>query len=304
MSLPGTQEAQPRTAAPPPSAFRDYVALTKPGVSIMVTVTTAAGYALAGGGPIDPVRLAITVVATALAAGGSSALNMVLEAELDARMKRTVQRPIAVGRISPTQGLALGVALASVGLLALHFGVGTLPALLCASTLASYVFLYTPLKTRTSLCTVVGAVPGAIPPLIGWAAARGELAAPAWVLFAIVFLWQIPHFLAIAWKYREDYARGGFMMLPVLQPDGGSTSRQTVVYTAALLVVALLPLPMRIAGPTYFVGAFLLSLAFFGLAVRFALLRSDRSAKHLFLGSLLYIPAIFGLMLFDRMPPP
>ncbi len=299
MTVVGAPEATATSAT-----ARDYVALTKPGVSFMVMVTTAAGYVLAAPGRIDAGILILAVAATGLAAGGSSALNMVVERELDARMRRTVKRPIAGGRLTPTQGLAAGVGLSSIGLLALLFGVGTTPALLCAATLGSYVFLYTPLKTRTSLCTVVGAVPGAIPPLIGWAAAGRELTAAAWVLFAIVFLWQIPHFLAIAWKYREDYARGGFMMLPVVEPDGGSTSRQTVAYTAALLLTALLPVPLRIAGPVYFAGALLGSLAFFGFAVRFALQRSDASARHLFLTSLVYLPVIFGLMLFDRIPPP
>ncbi len=289
-------------ARPPTSGLRlaDFFIVAKPGVSIMVVLSALAGYVMAAGRVIEPGHLLLTLLGTALAAGGAAALNQVVEYQLDAKMKRTMFRPVAVGRLSPDLGLAAGVILTCLGLATLVLQGDLLAGVVCAATTASYVFVYTPLKTRTSLCTVIGAVPGALPPLIGWAAAQHALPAPAWVLFSILFFWQIPHFLAIAWKYREDYARGGFLMLPVIEPGGGSTGRQAVVYAAGLLVASLMPLPMGMAGPVYFVGAFLAGALFFAAAVRFAILRTDRSARSLFLGSLAYLPVVLGLLVFDR----
>lgn len=288
------------TVAPVPTRTQDCLTLTKPGVTVMVMITTLAGYVLGLRTEVDAWLLFVSVTATGLASGGAAALNMVVERELDALMRRTRGRPLPDRRLEPEHGLAIGVGLSSVGLLALSFLVNPLSGLICAATIVSYVFVYTPLKTRTTLCTVIGAVPGALPPVVGWTAARGELGPGAWVLFAILFFWQIPHFLAIAWKYRADYARGGYAMLPVVDPGGASTSRQAVVYCGGLVMSSLLPLPLHMAGLFYFAGALICGLAFLHASVRFALLRSDASARRLFFASLIYLPVVLGLLLLDR----
>ncbi|HVC65812.1 MAG TPA: heme o synthase, partial [Candidatus Dormibacteraeota bacterium] len=245
-------------------------------------------------------RLAAALAGTALVAAGASCLNMVLERRTDSLMLRTRNRPLPAGRLHPPEALAWGLALTTSGLILLAWRTGALAAAVAFATWASYLFFYTPLKTRTSLSTIVGALPGALPPVIGWAAARGRLEPGAFVLFAIVFLWQIPHFLAIAWIYREDYARGGLPMLPVLDPDGRLTGRQAVANTLALLLVSLAPTAAGIAGWSYFVGAVVLGVGFTAVAVRAAVLRTPRAARWLFVASILYLVSLCALLLADR----
>jgi protoheme IX farnesyltransferase len=282
------------------SAAADYIELTKPRITLMVVLTAFVGYALGATGNVLTGRLAATLVGTALVAAGASSLNMVLERRTDSLMLRTRTRPLPAGRLRPPEALAFGLALTTTGLALLAWRTGALAAAVAFVTWASYLFLYTPLKTRTSLSTVVGALPGALPPVIGWAAARGHLEPGAFVLFAIVFLWQIPHFLAIAWIYREDYARGGLPMLPVLDPDGRITGRQAVANTLALLLVSLAPTAAGIAGRAYLFGALALGLGFTAVAVRAAVLRTPRAARWLFVASILYLIALCALLLADR----
>jgi protoheme IX farnesyltransferase len=238
----------------------------------------------------------------AFAAGGTLALNQYLERDVDAQMKRTRLRPLPDGRLQPKQALVFGVAIAGCGVLYLAFFVNVLSAFVTAFSVGSYLFLYTPLKRKTSLCSVVGAVPGALPPVIGWGAARGELGLEAWVLFGILFLWQIPHSLAIARLYRDDYARAGIKVLPVVEPDGGSTGRQIISNCLALLAVGLLPTLIGLAGTVYFFGAIVLGLMFLGCGIALAISRSEASARLLLFASLVYLPAQLGLMALDKVP--
>lgn len=281
----------------------DLAELVKSRIAGMVAVTCAAGFVLGSAGAIDGVLLAHALVGTTLVAMAGGALNQVLEREFDARMERTSDRPIPGGRIGADAALALGALLALTGLAQLALAVDLLTALLGAATLAGYLFVYTPLKRVTSLATVVGAVPGAMPPVMGWTAARGELDAGAWALFGILFLWQLPHFLAIAWMYRHDYARGGFPLITVDDPDGRRTGRQALLWAAALVPVSLAPAALGLTGVIYFLGALSLSLAFFGAAVAFARARSHPAARRLLLVSVLYLPAILAVMLADRAAP-
>ena len=280
----------------------DFLALTRPRVVVMVLVTTLVGFYLASVGTPDYVRLVHTLIGIALAAGGTLALNQYLERDVDARMKRTRLRPLPDGRLQPIEALGFGVAITGVGLLYLALSVNVLSAFVTAFSVGSYLFLYTPLKRKTSLCSVVGAVPGALPPVIGWGAARGELGLEAWILFGILFLWQIPHSLAIARLYRDDYARAGIRVLPVVEPDGGSTGRQIVSNCLALLAVGLLPTLIGLAGPVYFVGAIVLGLMFLGCGILLAISPSEASARLLLFASLVYLPAQLGLMALDKVP--
>ena len=223
-----------------------------------------------------------------------------IERFYDARMERTRLRPMADRRLQPVEGILFGAAISAAGLGLLAFGVNVLSAAVAASTLLTYALIYTPLKPRTSFATVVGAVPGALPPVIGWAAATGTLSRGGWVLFGIVFLWQLPHFLAIAWMYREDYARAGFPMLPVIDPDGRSTARQALAYAAALLPMSLAPTLAGMASTSYFVGALILTLLFLGLAVRFAMTRHRTDARLLFFASITYLPLLWIPMIAGR----
>jgi heme o synthase len=292
------QAAQALTV--PATRVADFVELTKPRITFLVLVTTAVGYALGVGSNFHPAVFVALLVGTALVSGGASALNQWAERDADARMNRTASRPLPSGRLAPADALAFGLAISAAGLVVLAGAVNRLAALLALVSLSSYVLAYTPLKRVTSLCTVVGAVPGAIPPLIGWAAARGSLDREAWALFAVLFLWQLPHFLSIAWIYREDYARAGFPMLPVADPQGGATARQTVAYAAALIPVTLIAGAYAAAGTTYLWGALALGAAFVGFALVFAIRRSVRAARWVFLASVLYLPAVLGLMVLDR----
>jgi len=251
-------------------------------------------------GPIDWGLAAHLLAGTALACAGTSALNQWWERDLDARMHRTRTRPLPAGRLTSERALAFGIALSIAGLFELALFVNLLSALITAATLVSYVFVYTPLKTRTWLCTVVGAVPGALPPLVGWAASRGALGPGAWSLFAILFVWQLPHFYAIAWMCRDDYARGGFPMLPVVDRTGTATTRHIVAWSLALVPVSLLPALLGLEGAWYATGAVALGLAFVGLAAILAAHRTLPHARRVFLGSVLYLPLLFGLLLFDK----
>jgi protoheme IX farnesyltransferase len=242
------------------------------------------------------------LLGTALVCGGTSTLNQVWERDRDARMRRTAQRPLPAGRLGAGEAQLFGVSLAIAGLLELALFVNLLAALVAAATLALYLFVYTPLKTRTWLCTVVGAVPGALPPVIGWAAARGTLDAGGWALFLILFVWQLPHFYAIAWMYRDDYARGGFPMLAVVDPDGIGTGRQIVSWTAALLPASLLPALMRLSGPLYAGGALVLGVAFVVLGLSLAARCNAPRARRVFLWSILYLPALLVLLVVDKLP--
>jgi protoheme IX farnesyltransferase len=282
-----------------PSRTADFLELTKPRITALVLLTAAVGYAVAGRGSFDAPRFVLFLAGTALLCGGASALNQYVERDADARMVRTNRRPIPAGRVRAEEALRFGLALCAGGLLALS-AVNVPTLLLGAVSVLSYVLAYTPLKRVTSLCTIVGAVPGALPPLMGWTAARGEVNAAGWGLFAILFLWQLPHFLAIGWLYREDYARGGFPMLAVTDPDGRASGRQMVLYTTALLPVTLAAGVLASAGTGYLWGAVGLGLAFLGCAALFARSPSSGAARRVFLVSILYLPVLLGLMVFDR----
>jgi protoheme IX farnesyltransferase len=281
----------------------DYVALTKPRVVMMVLVTTLVGYYLGSDGTPQPLlRLVHTLLGTALAAGGTLALNQYMERDLDGRMERTRRRPLPDGRVLPAEALVLGVGLLASGLLYLVAAVDAPAALVTTTIAVTYLLLYTPLKPLTSLCSLVGAVPGALPPVAGWAAARGTLGPEAWVLFAIMYLWQVPHTLAIGRMYRDDYARAGIQVLPVIDGDGRSTARHAVVNCLALLPVALLPTLLGMAGAVYFATALLLGLAFLWAAIRLARTRSLPDARRLLVTSLVYLPVLLGTMALDKLP--
>jgi len=278
----------------------DLVELTKPRITFMVVLTAAVGFILPHQGPLPLALFFHALLATGLVASGASALNQVMERDADARMRRTANRPLPSGRLSPDAGLATGVALSVIGVLYLALAVNLLTALLGVTALVGYVFVYTPLKRVSSISTIVGAVPGAIPPMMGWTAVRDAIEPGAWVLFGILFLWQLPHFLAIAWMCREDYARGGFPMLSVLDPDGGQTSRQSILWAAALVPVSLLPTVLGLTGAVYFAGTLIAGLLFLGSTFLFSRSRSHGAARWVLLVSVLYLPAILGVMLVDR----
>ncbi len=293
-----------RSTAAPTLAVRsrgaDYVALAKPRLNMLVVASASAGYVMAGGDAGSVPTLFWMIIGTGLVAGGASAFNQIIERGRDGLMQRTRMRPLPDGRLTTGEALAFGTLLSAAGLLILTAGVNVLAAGVALATLASYAAVYTPLKPHTSFSTVIGAIPGALPPVIGWAAATGTLSHGAWILFGILFLWQLPHFLAIAWMYRDDYARAGFPMLPVIEPDGHSTARQAVVYTAALVPLALAPTLLGMSGAIYFAGALTLTLAFLGVSVRFAMTRAVPDARRLFFASIIYLPVLWVLMIADR----
>jgi len=282
------------------TAAADYLELTKPRITLMVMITALVGFVMASPQGVDVGGLLAALLGTGLVAAGASTLNMVFERDIDARMHRTQRRPLPSGRLRAVEATVFGLAVTVFGLAELAWQSGPAATAVAAATWASYLFLYTPLKPLTSLSTIVGAFPGALPPVIGWAAARGSIDGGAMVLFAIVFLWQIPHFLAIAWIYREDYARGGLRMLPVVDPEGGVTGRQAVANSVALLVVSVTPVLARMAGDIYLVGALVLGVLFTYAAGVAAVRRTVAAARTLFLVSVLYLPALFGLLLLDR----
>jgi heme o synthase len=278
----------------------DLVALTKPRVLVMVLVTTLVGYDVGLTGSADYLRVIHLLIGTLLAAGGTLALNQYWERDVDARMARTRSRPLPAGRLQPLEALALGTALTLLGTAYLAALVGVLVALITAVTAILYLFAYTPLKRRSPLCTLVGAVPGALPPVAGWAAARGDVALGAWVLFGLLFLWQLPHTLSIARLYRDDYARAGVRVLPVVDPDGASTERQMVLACVALLAVSLVPSVIGWTSSIYLGGAVALGLAFAAVGIVQALAPSPRAARRVLLASLLYLPLLLGLLALDK----
>ena len=280
--------------------YSDYLELTKPRVTLMVVITMAFGYYIGSRGAMDWMLLLHALLGTTLVAGGTSALNQYWERDLDAKMQRTKNRPLPSGRLQPRDALIFGTIISLAGIVHLLVMINALTALLAAATLISYVFLYTPLKQKNSLSTIVGAVPGALPPLGGWAAARNDLSIEGWILFAILFIWQLPHFLAIAWIYREDYLRGGFPLLTVIDPDGDSAGRQIISNCLALLPVSLLPTIVGMAGRFYFIGALALSLFFLACGVAVMRHRSNVTVRRLLHASLLYLPSLLALMALDK----
>ena len=283
---------------------KDYIALTKPRITWLILMSTGVGYFFGlehhWSGWWELATLADTIVGTGLIASGTAALNQWYERESDRKMRRTEKRPLPAGLMTPRSALWFGIGLAALGFAELALFVNLLSGLLGLFTLASYLFIYTPLKQRTSLSTVVGALPGAMPPMIGYAAASGHLNADAWALFAILFLWQFPHFLAIAWMYREDYERAGILMLPVVEPDGESTSRQIVIYASTLIPVSLFPTILGMTGRLYLIGAILLGGWFLYSGVRVALDRTLLRARSVLLVSVIYLPLMYGLMILDH----
>jgi heme o synthase len=282
------------------AAFPEFLTLTKPRITLLVVCTTLVGFYLGAPGSVPVWLLVHTLVGTAWIAAGASALNMAFEWEPDSRMRRTENRPIPSGRLSTLQATYFGSALCFAGALHLFIFVNALTSALSVITALLYLFAYTPLKRRTSLCTVVGAIPGAIPPMMGWTAVRNSLDFEAWWLFAILFLWQLPHFLSIAWLYREDYERGGFPMLPVLDKEGKQTSRQIILETLALLCITLLPATLGVFDQIYFVGAFILGVLFLYMGIRLARAKNAFSARRLLLTSVLYLPCLLILMMIAK----
>jgi len=278
-----------------------YLDLSKPRVVVMILVTTLVGFYLASPAAVDFRLLMHTLASTALAAAGTLALNQYLERDLDGMMLRTRMRPIPAGRLEPREALVFGALVTAIGIAYQTAAVGALAATVTAATTASYLFLYTPMKRWTPLCSFVGAVPGALPPVTGWAAAAGSLGIAAWVLFAILFLWQLPHSLAIARLYRDDYARAGIRLLPVIDPDGGSTGRQIVTNSLALLSVALLPTLVGLTGPLYFFSALVLGLGLLGFSIQLARTRALADARRLLFASLVYLPVLLAVMAFDKL---
>jgi protoheme IX farnesyltransferase len=277
-----------------------YLELTKPRITFLIVLTAAAGFALASAGRVDYPAMLTAMVGIALLSSGIATLNQYMEKDLDALMRRTANRPLPTGKLLPWEALAFGAGLTLLAEIYLAILVNPLSAVIGLTVISGYLFAYTPLKTRTSLSTFVGAFPGAVPPLIGWACARGTIGVEAWVLFAILFLWQFPHFLAIAWMYREDYTRAGILMLPVVEPDGRVTGQQIVLYTVMLLPVSLMPTLLGTAGKIYFVGAIVLGLAFLYFSLRAAFSKSRQVARQLLLASVIYLPLLFILMVLDR----
>lgn len=280
--------------------MKDFIALTKPGLVMMVVLTTCIGFYLGSIGPFDWLLLIHTLIGTSLSAGGSLALNQFIERDRDAMMHRTQKRPLPSGRLQPRQALWFGVGITIFGMAYLALLVNVLSCLVTISITTSYLFLYTPLKQRTTLSTVFGAIPGALPPVTGWAAARNEIGLESGVLFTIMFLWQLPHALALAWMYRDDYARAGFQLLPIVDPDGRVTSTQILINCLALTAVSLTPTIIGLTGMLYFFVALGAGLGFLGFAVHLTITRTSASARKLFFASLLFLLVQFVTMAIDK----
>src|SRR5438067_5050675 len=276
--------------------FADLMELTKPRITFLVLITTLVGFYMGSSDGLNFLLLFHTILGTALVASGASALNEYLERDFDARMTRTRNRPLPDGRLFPNEALIFSSLISAAGVAYLMFFVNTLTAALGAATLAGYILVYTPLKTRTALCTLIGAFPGAAPPLMGWTAARGEIDAVALSLFAILFLWQMPHFFAIAWIFTEDYARAGFSM----HGSGERTGRQIIFYCCALIPISVLPTFFGLTGMIYLLGAILLGFVYLGYGFAVALFRSNTYAHRLLRISILYLPAVLVLMMLDK----
>jgi len=277
-----------------------YFELTKPRITVLIMLTSAAGFALGSRGAVNYVLLTHALIGIGLLSSGIATLNQFIERDLDGLMRRTADRPLPSGRLFPIEALWFGVLVTAGAEVYLAVLVNTLTSLLGLTVIAGYLFVYTPLKTRTSLSTALGAFPGAMPPLMGWTAARGEIDIAAWVLFAILFLWQFPHFLAIAWMYREDYGRAGIRMLPVVEPDGRVTGQQIILYALMLVPVSLLPAVLGISGKVYLFAALVLGILFLAFSIRAALSKSNQHARQLLLASVLYLPLLFGVMVLNR----
>jgi heme o synthase len=295
-----TAQPIPAAAIVEKSRFAVFSELVKARLTLLVLVTTLVGFYVGARGALDWALMAHTLLGTALLACGAAALNQLIEREHDAKMRRTEGRPLPSGRLQPDTVLLFGGFSSMAGLIYLAFGVNLLTSLLGAVTLVTYVFVYTPLKRVTWLNTTVGAIPGALPPLMGWTAATGELTGAGWALFAILFFWQIPHFLAIAWMYRDEYAKAGFVMLPGVDPTGERTAHQAVSHAIGLLIVSLCPVLFRVAGATYFAGALVIGLVFLAAAFAFARQLNVSRARQLFFASIIYLPLLLGLMVFDK----
>jgi len=274
----------------------DVMELVKARLSLLVLLTTLVGFLIAWRGPIPWVLLTATLLGTALCAGGAAALNQWMERDIDARMKRTRERPLPAGRMSPRDALLFGLLFSLAGIAILGLFTNLRAAFLAFATIAIYIVVYTPMKRMSSLNTLVGAVPGALPPLIGWVAARGSYSLEGGLLFATLFFWQMPHFLAIAWMFRDDYKAGGCLMLTDSDPDGSMTGRQALLYSICLIVISLLPGFLGFNSPLYFYGALLLGLAFSAFAAIFLRRRDRDSARNLFFASIIYLPLLLGLL--------
>ncbi len=291
-------------ASSPANHPRDLIALTKPRITLMVMLTSAAGYFLASGGHPDPQAMLVAMAGIALVASGTSGLNQVIERDVDARMQRTRMRPLPAGRVSVRAATVFTSLLAISGVIYLDVFVNRLTAILALASIISYVFMYTPLKQVSSLSTLVGAIPGALPIMGGWTAARPDLGPGAWALFGILFFWQLPHFLALAWLFRDDYRRGGLKMLGVLDPEARQPRVQAVLYAAALIPASLLPVTIGLSDGFYGIAALLMGVAYLVAALRFFRQADIGSARRLFRTSLLYLPVVLVVLSLDRGPYP
>ncbi|MEZ5346791.1 MAG: heme o synthase [Pyrinomonadaceae bacterium] len=277
-----------------------FLELTKPRIAFMLVLTAAAGFYLGGGQVFQPVLFVNSMIAITLLAFGVATLNQYIERDIDPLMKRTENRPLPSGKVSPTEALVFGVALCVAAEIYLYVAVNALTAFLGLTVIVGYVFLYTPLKTRTTASTAIGAIPGAMPPLMGWTSAAGEITLGAWFLFSLLFLWQFPHFLAIAWMYKEEYKKAGIKMLPVIEEDGKVTAQQIVIFTVLLVPVSLAPFFLGISGVFYLAGAIILGIWFLITSIRTAGAKTEKSARSLLLTSVLYLPMLFALMVFNH----
>ncbi len=277
-----------------------FVALTKPRIALMLVLTSAAGFYLGSKGSFDYALFANSLVAITLLAFGVATLNQYWERDLDTQMERTAMRPLPKGRITPNEALIFGVVQCAVAEAYLFFVVNSLTAILGLVVIVGYVLVYTPLKTRTSVSTAIGAIPGALPPLMGWTAAANEISIGAWAIFATQMIWQYPHFLAIAWLYREQYAKAGILMLPVVEPEGKLTARQIVLFAIMLVPVSLAPFFFGFAGPVFLSGSILIGIVFLWMSIKAARSRSNESAKRLLMTTVIYLPLLFLLMVADK----
>lgn len=277
-----------------------YFELTKPRIAFMLVLTSAAGFYLGTEGGFNLALFLHSMLAITLLAFGVATLNQYIERDIDTKMERTASRPLPTGRVSPAEALVFGIALCVIAEAYLYFAVNSLTAILGLVVIVGYVFMYTPLKTRTTASTAIGALPGAMPPLMGWTSSAGEITLGAWFLFALLFLWQFPHFLAIAWMYKEQYAKAGIKMLPVVEKDGKITARQIVIFTVLLLPISLMPFFLGVSGWIYLVGASVLGIWFLYSSIKTAKAKSVAEARKLLLVSVLYLPLIFALMVFNH----
>ena len=281
--------------------MKDYIQLTKPRITWLILMSTGIGFLFGARAGWNWWTLLHTIIGTGLIASGTAALNQWYERDADAKMRRTQARPLPSGRLSPNSALVFSIVISGLGFTELVLGANLLTGLLGAFTLASYLFVYTPLKQRSKHSTTVGAIPGAMPPLIGYAAASGHLTAEAWVLFAILFLWQFPHFYAIAWMYREDYERAGIRMLPVVEPDGESTAWQILLYSLVLIPISIMPRFFSMTGNVYVFGALALGCFFLYSGWRVMFTRTRQQARRVLLASVIYLPVLYGLLVIDRL---